>query len=540
MGGLLVAFEGDGEWRVIPTRDLEFTKTDRGGFTSANLSVPQFVDSGSKALQAGSRVTMYDYAARPVFEGYLDLPGKSAERDGQVWKLGVLGSAAILSDKSAPYVSIESSLEGFYQRRRFGASGQADVATTPDGATATAESAVVLSVPGGTVVANGVVAAMDYDRLVASGQQLGGIAQTRLGGKADANWNAEMTVYGDDGTPAALDLFSVNLAVGPTVSASRVVGTDWTAGADVLRYKLARDGGATTVVDDTTWLAYYDIYVAARRLLATGSYAPDADHANAYVLAHEVITDAAQMLTSLLDVANADIDTSFTYHIDQLAYPDGVTLADLLADVALLEPDLTYGVFEAGSAGTHRFRVGKYDTDVRYVASTVDGWEQPGGELSLSNELTVYYIDKRGRPQHVTVTTPVPALDQWGRVRSAPQVDLGTEVGTAAAATQVGAGLLAQASTFPFAGRLTVARPILDQMTGRMVMPWEIEPGYMLQVQDILDMPPMRLTEMTYRDASMSAELTLGTPTYSTDELVAKLAKRRHRKGGKPVAAAYA
>jgi hypothetical protein len=519
--------------------DLEFTKSDRGGYISANLGVPANIRSTTMALLPGSRLSVYDAGGRAHFQGYLELPGNSTSRnEGDVWKLGVLGTSTILSDKSAPYIGIETSLEPFYMLGRATIAGTGDIGPTPD---ASSDEAVVLGAPGGSVLANGITSAMFYDRLAESGQQLGGFRYTRVAGKIDANYQIQTAVYGLDGTPATATVIADNFTTVAGTIAAQVVTTNWTAGADVLRLTMRRvAGGATTVADDTTWCACYNLYLTARRLLADGSFAANADHANPYVLAHEVITDAAQLLTSLLDVAHADIDTSFTYQIGQLAYPDGVTLADLLSDVALLEPDLTYGVFEAGSSGTHRFKVGKYGTSVRYVASTIDGWEQPGGELSLSNELTVYYTDKRGKAQHVTVTTAVPALDQWGRVRSAPRVDLGAEVGSAAAATQVANGLMAQAATFPFAGRLTVARPILDQFTGRMVMPWEIEPGYLLQVQDLMDTPPMRLTEMTYRDASMSAELTLGTPTYSTEELVAKLAKRRHRKGGKPVAPAYA
>lgn len=540
MGRFTVSVEGGGVTQTIRTTDLQFTKTDRGGYTSANLTIPESINSTNPALGAGSRLSIYNRAGQIVFQGYLDLPGKSNSRvEGGIWKLGVLGASTVLSDKSSPYISIETSLDGYYQRRKLGAASTADITSVP-GASPTSEQALVLAVPGGTPVGNGVLAAMDYDRLARSGQQLGGVGQTRMGGKADVNWNVEVAVYGDDGTPAIADLFSVNLSIGPTASATRVVGTDWTAGADVIRYKLSRDGGATTVNDDDTWVAWYDLYVAARRMLADGSFAPNADHANPYVLAHEVITDAAQTLTSLVDVTNADIEGSFTYQIEQLAYPDGVTLSDLLSDVALLEPDLTYGVFEAGSAGKHRFKVGRYDTSVRYVVSTVDGWDQPGGEMSLCNELTVYYTDQRGRSQSVTVTAVVPELSQWDRVRSADPVDLGTEVGSAAAATRVANGLLDQANTFAYAGTLTVARPILDLLTGRMVTPDEIEPGYLVQVQDLTAAPPMRLTEMTYTDSSDSSALTLGTPTYSTDELVAKLAKRRHRKGGKPVAPAYA
>jgi hypothetical protein len=532
-----VSIEGNDIRHPVRARDLTFTKTDRGGFTSADLTIPQEINSRDLSLAPGSKLRVEDHAAQVIFEGYLDLPGKTRTRiDGDEWKVGVLGSSAILSDKTAPYISIETLLEGFYRRRRFSASATADISESPDGVV---DNAVIIAAPGGSVFGNGIVAGMTYERIWLSGQQIGGFAAKRVSGKNDTGWNVMQTISAADGTPTAVDLVDNNLSTTASTGAPNVVPTDFAAGMDTLRFALKRDGGATTVADDLTWTALYDFYIQAQRLSADGVLLGGTTYSNAYVFAHQVIIDAAQRLTSLLDVANADIDTTFTHHIDQLAYPDGTTLSDLLSDLALLEPDLTWGVFESGPTGTHRFKVGRYGSAVRYVVTTADGWEQPGGELSLTNELTVYYTDVRGRSQAVPVTAAVPELDQWGRVRSADRVDLGTEIGSAAAATQVANGILEQANTFPFAGTLTVARPILDQLTGRVVRPYEIEPGCLVQVSDLTDAPPLRLTEMTYTDSSESSALTLGTPTFSTDELVAKLARRRFRKGGKPVAPAF-
>jgi hypothetical protein len=43
-----------------------------------------------------------------------------------------------------------------------------------------------------------------------------------------------------------------------------------------------------------------------------------------------------------------------------------------------------------------------------------------------------------------------------------------------------------------------VRRPIVDQLTGNMVMPWEIEPGYLCRVRETGD--DLRITQVDYDD----------------------------------------
>ena len=81
--------------------------------------------------------------------------------------------------------------------------------------------------------------------------------------------------------------------------------------------------------------------------------------------------------------------------------------------------------------------------------------------------------------------------------------------------------VLAAKATPPKAARAVVRRPILDRQTGAMVMPWEIEPGYVVSVRETGDL--LRLTEMDYDDDAVATTLTLGTPQRTIEQMLAGL-----------------
>ena len=73
--------------------------------------------------------------------------------------------------------------------------------------------------------------------------------------------------------------------------------------------------------------------------------------------------------------------------------------------------------------------------------------------------------------------------------------------------------MLAGKNDPPKAARVVVRRHLTDALTGRRAAPWELEPGYLVQVVETGDV--LRLTEVTYNDDDCSADLTLGDPVRS-------------------------
>jgi hypothetical protein len=68
-----------------------------------------------------------------------------------------------------------------------------------------------------------------------------------------------------------------------------------------------------------------------------------------------------------------------------------------------------------------------------------------------------------------------------------------------------------------------VRRPIVDQLTGHTVMPWEIEPGYLCRVRETGD--DMQITQVDYDDDSCSMLLTLGNPVLTDEQRLARLSR---------------
>jgi hypothetical protein len=73
------------------------------------------------------------------------------------------------------------------------------------------------------------------------------------------------------------------------------------------------------------------------------------------------------------------------------------------------------------------------------------------------------------------------------RVKDADPITCPTVRLKTANATRIGGQILTDKINPPKAGTILVRRPIVDQLTGNMVMPWEIEPGYLCRVRETGD-----------------------------------------------------
>jgi hypothetical protein len=373
---------------------------------------------------------------------------------------------------------------------------------------------------------------------------IGGVNYTVDGGVNDTDWRTQLVmsglVLGDE--VARFNALSTTAASSPP---PRQVVTDWTDGQSQARLRLFKNtGGAANVADDDHWSAITNLRVTAllfgqdgNEITAQGFYTPD------YLLAHQIVVDLLWYFSGqgtfaghLVDVAGASIDTGFARHIKQFAYPDFVRPVDLLDDLCGIELDMTYGVFESNPAGLHRFELGRYedDADPRYVADSADGLSLTGGEGGLANAVRYKWTDAVDGPSSSFATLlGADDLAQWGRWRYADPIDFGNEAGvdTRNEADDLAVGYLEQlAATDALSGTLTLRRPIMDRHRGCTVWPWEIEPGHKIVVRDVSP-TPVKISETTWSSSTRSADLTLGVPVLTTDELLNRVARRRKRSG---------
>jgi hypothetical protein len=509
----------------IETDDLTFSRKAMGGYATASFTVPQPINSADLSVHPMSLITIYDGRnGGTAWQGYLDLPDKQVDPGGQAWQVDATGPVQLLSDQVLPYIMIDNT---FSPWERLYASNAA-FSAGPDSSPLDEEiDAIVCRWSNGVAIDNGTKVSCRYDGFEKAGQFIGGFGITHVEGFASTNNRSQvLTRAVPPGSYTAWLDDPLTTSPVTHLRGAGTIGTDQVA----IAFRLYRNaGGATTTTTDLNWTAATMMRVKAllhdlngSAITTTGYYDP------AYVLAHQVVTDALTRYTTLIDIPNASIDTTFAYQIDQMAYPDPVRFVDILNDLALLEPDLIYEVLQRVSGGGHQFNLRRWPTDVRYEASMADGWRQTGGEADYRNKIIINGTDVRGRKVSTPITTVVPELDQWNRVRSADAVDLGSELWSVANAAQIGATILSQANAAAISGTLTVARPIRDLYRGCYVEPFEIEPGYNMIIRG-LDSEVLPIQEMAFTGSSYSSALTIGRPVLTTDQIVNRLHKTRTR-----------
>jgi hypothetical protein len=167
------------------------------------------------------------------------------------------------------------------------------------------------------------------------------------------------------------------------------------------------------------------------------SAATNLRYADNFVYADQVVADLlGRTLTATVDGATATIATT-TYHIDHLAYPDGVTPAKVLEDLIGFEQAFTYHLWESNPANDKfRFEWVAWPTTVRYEADVVDGFDSPASGNSVYNRVAVRYRN-RGVTNVAFRTQTAPMLTAAGFDRTG-WLDLGDEAASSANAARAG------------------------------------------------------------------------------------------------------
>lgn len=514
-------------------RDLTFRSSVPGGFASAQASLSRPLTLESEEIAYYGRMVVYDTrSGRTAWEGRLEDPSRSAGPDGPVWDLVAVGPRAHASDRSVPLVYVDRSLEEDAWRQVDILAGQAKgVVSRGDGPSGTP--VLRLAWDAGQSIATNNVIALRYGRLTDTGQWV-----ARIGGD-----------HTEGGASTALRV-QIVARVAPLPGSDTVLETDaWTVGnsAAQQRYgiehtlksggvdvRIINTGSAFTSAN-THWSSISNVHVLGSRYLRDGMEMLSG-YTSGTVLASEVVEDLLGRLLTQYDGATASIATT-SHPIDQLAYVDGATPNRMFDDLMGLEPGYWWAAWEQLASGKHRFEWSQWPTSVRYEASVIDGYTSTGSADGLYNAVSVRWREANGRIRTTRRTGSVPALTAAGLTREA-SIDLGDEVGSASAAERAGDSYLAEHSSVPNAGRLTVARPILDTVLGRMVDPHEIRPGNLIRLRDISPRVDalnasarngstvMRLVEHEYRASEAAATLQLDSYAPSTARTLAQIWRR--------------
>jgi hypothetical protein len=472
-------------------RSLQFRSVVPGGYAACELQLDRPMTLQPDELALYGDVYVYDgRTGDVVWQGRMEDPGRGAGGQGEVWAIRAVGPAAHARDGAVKLLYVDKALGRWHLMGYSCANANADGFEDQQMADASDAPGARFRALRGTVLATSDSFGRHYRELNEAGQDLARLSYDWDAGQTSAWMDIESvarTGIAGGGDVAKTSTF--NIAGGSHVA---VVGTDFTAGRDVAEIRIQYTGGGGTIATDTCWGLFSNIVVMARRYTKAGvlvtSYTADT------VTADEIVADLLGRLLDQYDGDNAVI-AACTFDIEQLAYPDGATPAEVLADLVRLEPDFYWAAWSGKPA---RFEWSTWPTAVGYEATTKEGFDSPGSAADLFNAVSVRWTDVDGRLRTTVRTSTVIALDDAGLTRTA-RVDLGDEVGTLADAQQAGDEFLAQHGAPPNAGTLRVSSPILSIADNRMVDPWEIIPGRLIRVRDVV--PRVDALNPTARDA---------------------------------------
>ncbi|MFY1589003.1 hypothetical protein ACN267_31435 [Micromonospora sp. WMMD734] len=513
-------------------RDLAFRWTDPGGHATCQVSLDRPLTVQPAEIAYYGDLTVHDGRhGAVVWDGRLEDPGRSAGTQGQVWDLAAVGGQAHTRDRTVPYILIDQPLTSLDRVDNATPKGDDSIATDP-GSTSSQQQALVLQYPQGITIVTNARVVMRYLGLQRSGQKLARIDHTWDAGRTDSAFQVEALCRTDGSLSSGEVARSDNWNTAGGGSSPRRIGTHWTAGRNTPEWRTIYTGVGGAINNDLHWASISNLIVMATRYTAAGvEQLTGTPYGNSYVLASEVVADLLGRLLPRFDGAGATIATT-SYQIDQMAYPDGVQPAKVLEDLMSMEAGYTWRAWERGANGLYRFEWVQVPSVVRYEADVVDGYDSQGSAGGLYDQVSVRWKDSKGRPQLTVRTASVPELTSAGLIRQ-EIIDLGSDVGSLAAAQRAGDQWLADRRYAPNAGRLRVARPILDLQTGRMVQPWEIRPG-LIRVRGILPRTDalnptasrdgvtiFRIVGSEYRASDAAATLDLDSYAPSTGRMLA-------------------
>ena len=510
-----------------------FRKEAVGGVRNITLRLARPLDRVDQ-IAAYTRVYLYDArSGETIAEGRLSDLGRSAGAgSGQQWDLVAFGPLQHASDVTIPLIYIDQSLEHWTMN---------DSKTVKTVKQAWAEAVADLPghlswAPTGITVTTSFANNMAYRALLDAGMKLGGLTATWAAGIADSDYRAQMCTH-QGLAGAETTAYDAAFATGTTTK-SIVVGTDFTNGHDIVNVRMQRVTTSITAAD-SHWLLWHSIYVRALLLDKAGTEITTG-YTTTYVQMHDVVKDLLGRVLDQYDGANAVL-TAGTYQIDQMAYPDGVTPAQVFDDLMLLEPAYYWTTGPSNAAGKFSFSWVAWPTTVRYETTLEDGASFPVSSQELYNRVLVRWRDKVGRTRNTVRSGACPVLDTAGVTRQSI-IDLGDEIASAANAQQVGDNFLLDHKYPNNAGSLAVSRPIRDLTTGAMVRPHEIQPGELIRVRGVESYPDalnassndgqtvFRIWTMEYNSDSDTANLELDTYSRTTANALARLMTRRNRK----------
>lgn len=484
-------------------RDLWYRSVAPGGFAACTVSLHRPIDVRQLDIAHYARLYVYDTRNGVcVWEGRIEDLGRSASDDGMVWEIGAVGPMAHTKDRTIPLIYVDNAIdsESWIRVDDVTPGGTFRVGDDPGVLTGAADTqALVFQLPQALVITTNSRVAARYKRLQETGQKLARYDYVDDEGWTTSDMSIQCVTRTDGSLATGENSRSATFSTAGHGSSPKVITTDWPSGRTTLDLRIIWTGGTVEVTNDITWAAVRDVVIQATRYNSSGSeLTAAADYPSNTITADLVVNDLIGRLLTQYKAANV---ATGGYDIDRLAYPDGVTAAQVLDDLMALNSDHRWLVFDqVDSLGNPTLRSttsGKYGfewttspTDVGYQASSRDGLELPGTSADLYNAVSVRWRHPSGEVRRTRRTQAVPELDDLSLTREA-FLDLGDDIASSSAGIQAGDEFLAAHARPMAAGRLTVGYPITfyrSKSWGALRLdPWQVRPFETIRVTGLSD-----------------------------------------------------
>lgn len=450
-------------------RGLSFSAVDLGGYEVCEVTLDRRVDRPLPLIERpGTLLVVEDTRTGEIaFEGDLTDPGREVGSGGSQWRLKATGAASRLGDDESPVGLITRSID------RFTRSGQpaGRVEIVDAGSGPELRVFVPRGVVAGTTWFTDVTLPLHRD----DGQRLARIDGVLAAGVTDANWRLQLFTM-----PSVTLVREFSFNTTPQGASPRLVGTHFPATDTYVILRVRRVTSSITVADDTTWGSIRGFYAEFQRTNAAGVVLGAASYLGAPsdpgIIEHLIGVRSG----GALRLASPSLATRQTWgHLD---YPDGAT-GDRIASEVAAAARRQWAVWGRDDDGLWEVFYRDLPTEIRYVCRVDAGLSSPGSLLDAWSAARVRYRDEGGALRSTLVTAnPAPAA-LAGRSRT-KLLDVGDEK-VGAAATLAGQAFLAEHTTPPNGGTLTIAGLVWDRLASRWVPPWLLRPGELYLARDI-------------------------------------------------------
>jgi hypothetical protein len=446
-----------------------------GGFASATFGLDRPLAFSPDELAYYTDVDVYDMRnGNCVWCGRLEDPGRGVGSDGQIWELSAVGGAAHLRDRTVPLVYVDKRIDSWQQFSTSIKSARWD--TQVDGNGADYLQGVFQE---GITIVTGNDLTLVYRPINEAGATLGRVRVAVTNGATSTDWkNRLLTTQGAGSTTVHELDWSTTTAtlVGSSGGANAIPAGDHTA---FLRFVRT---GANTTLGNNAFGNLQNFTVMVRLLTAAGTTITSG-YTSDTLTATQIVSDMLGRFLTEFDGAGATV-ASTSFGIEQFLKQDGVNASGVLEDLALLEPDYKFEVWDRNTAGKYKVQYAQWPTTVDLEAGLADGYTSTGSSEGLYNAVSVMWRDGGGKLRRTRVTSTVPELDFTREER----LNLQDELASSGNATRIGTAFLAEHAKPQNQGQLTIARPIYSHSLGRSLMPWELPrwaPGKLLRIRDI-------------------------------------------------------